>query len=268
MGIVMRVTALCALALLTGCASMDGGSKERVLGPLEFDDVEVKLQKLDAGYVRDGVVITPQTISQVVPGISQDGIRQLLGNPAEEVSQRWWLYNVSLPLGAQGNDLVCQYGVAFSAAGQVSSSQWRRPQCTALYEELVRSNVADVHEITLFSDVLFGYDSAALSADGLRELDLAADVVAGKMKQLDRVVVVGHTDRIGADSYNDALSLRRAEAVRNRLISKGVSRHLITAEGRGAREPLIECHGSVITASLKQCLQPNRRVQIVINGQR
>src|SRR5690606_42012215 len=63
-------------------------------------------------------------------------------------------------------------------------------------------------------------------------------------------------------------SRRRAEAVRNYLISKGISSHLISAEGRGSREPLIECQGNAITASLKQCLQPNRRVQIMIYGQR
>src|SRR5690606_15260895 len=115
---------------------------------------------------------------------------------------------------------VCQFGVAFDPAGQVSSTKWRRPQCSARYEELVRPEVPDVQEITLFSDVLFGYDSATLSPEGLRELDLAAHVVANKMMQLERVVVVGHSDRIGSDSYNDALSKRRAEAVRHHLISK------------------------------------------------
>ena len=268
MGIVMRVTALCVLAFLTGCASVNDGKGEQLRGPLEFDDVQVKVKDLGPGYVRQGTAITPQAISQVVPGSSRNDVRGLLGSPANETSQRWWLYNINLPLDAQGDYLVCQFGVAFDPSGQVSSTKWRRPQCTARYEELVRPEVPDVQEITLFSDVLFGYDSATLSAEGLRELDLAAHVVANKMVELERVVVVGHSDRIGSDSYNDALSKRRAEAVRSHLISKGIDSYLIFAEGRGSREPLIECQGRTITASLKQCLQPNRRVQIMIYGQR
>lgn len=267
MGIVMRVTALCALAMLTGCASVsDKGTQP--LAPSEFDDVQVKVDELGPEYVRDGVAITPQAISQVVPGSSTTDVRRLLGGPIDATNQRWWLYNINLPLQAGGSYLVCQMGVAFDPAGLVSSTKWRRPQCSALYEELIKPQEPDVEEITLFSDVLFGYDSATLSSEGLKELDLAAQVVAGKLVHLERVVVVGHSDRIGSASYNDPLSRRRAEAVRNYLISKGISSHLISAEGRGSREPLIECQGNAITASLKQCLQPNRRVQIMIYGQR
>ncbi|WP_193074655.1 OmpA family protein [Pseudomonas sp. FME51] len=266
MGIVMRITALCVLAVLTGCASVNNGGTQP-LAPSEFDDIQVKVDELGPDYVRDGVAITPKAISQVVPGSSKSDVRRLLGGPVDATNQRWWLYNINLPLEAGGSYLVCQYGVAFDPAGQVASTEWRRPQCKSRYEELIQPDVPDVEEITLFSDVLFGYDSATLSAEGLKELDLAAHVVANKM-QLDRVVVVGHTDRIGSDSYNDALSKRRAEVVRSHLISKGINSYLISAEGRGSREPLIECQGNRITASLKQCLQPNRRVQIMIYGQR
>lgn len=266
MGIVMKVTALCALAILTGCASVSNESTQP-LAPSEFDDVQVKVNELGPDYVRDGVAITPKAISQVVPGSSKSDVRGLLGGPVDATNQRWWLYNINLPLEAEGDYLVCQYGIAFDPAGQVSSTKWRRPQCTARYDELVQPAVPDVEEITLFSDVLFAYDSATLSSEGLSELDLAAHVVANKM-QLERVVVVGHSDRIGSDRYNDALSKRRAEAVRSYLISKGIGSHLISAEGRGSREPLTECQGSRVTESLKQCLQPNRRVQIMIYGQR
>lgn len=266
MGIVMRVTALCALAVLTGCASVSNEGRQP-LALSEFDDVQVKLNELGPDYVRDGVAITPKAISQVVPGSSKSDVRRLLGGPVDATNQRWWLYNINLPLEAGGSYLVCQLGVAFDPAEQVASTQWRRPQCKSRYDELTQPDVPEVQEITLFSDVLFGYDSATLSSEGLKELDLAADVVANQM-QLERVVVVGHSDRIGSDRYNDALSKRRADVVRSHLISKGISSHLISAEGRGSREPLIECEGRKITASLKQCLQPNRRVQIMIYGQR
>jgi outer membrane protein OmpA-like peptidoglycan-associated protein len=265
MGIVTRITALCVLALFAGCASVNDGNGGQPRAPSEFEDAKVKIKDLGPGYVRQGVAITPKTISQVAPGISRSDVRGLLGNPADETSQQWWFYNINLPLDAKGDYLVCQFRVAFDSAGQVSNTQWRRSQCKNRYDELVGP---DVQDITLSSDVLFAYDSATLSSEGLRELDLAANVVANKMMQLERVVVVGHSDRIGSDNYNIALSKRRAEAVRSHLISRGIDSYLISAEGRGAREPLVQCPGSAVTASLKQCLQPNRRVQITIYGQR
>ena len=53
------------------------------------------------------------------------------------------------------------------------------------------------------------------------------------------VVVIGHTDRLGAQDYNDALGRKRAELVASRLVSSGVSRERIEVVSRGEREPLI-----------------------------
>lgn len=266
MGIAKRLASLCAIAMLTACASVDDKATQNHV-PTLFDDVEVKFTELGAGYVRQGVAIAPQVISQVVPGIDKSSVRQLLGHPVHESDPRWWEYHIRLPLGAGNSELVCQYGITFDAAGQVTRTEWRRPQCSSLYAELNKPAPQEVEEITLFSDVLFGFDSATLTAEGRRELDLAAGVVSGKAMQLDRILVIGHTDRIGAVSYNDKLSLRRAEAVRSYLISRGIDSRHIFAEGRGSREPVTYCEGAV-NAALKQCLQPNRRVQIMIYGQR
>jgi outer membrane protein OmpA-like peptidoglycan-associated protein len=52
------------------------------------------------------------------------------------------------------------------------------------------------------------------------------------------VVIVGHTDTVGEDDYNDALSLRRAEAVRDQLVAAGLEAGRIEIWGRGEREPL------------------------------
>jgi len=253
---------ICGLALFTGCAAQSDNKQARQ--PSDFEDVHVKVATLDKGYVRRGNFISPENISQVTPGVSRSGVRGLLGAPVDESNQQWWFYNITLPLESKDDDLVCQFRVAFDEAGLVSSTQWRRPQCQNRYDQLVKP---EVQELTLSSDVLFAYDSAELSSAGKRELDVAARVVAEKIK-LDRVVIVGHTDRIGSDAYNMALAKRRAETVRNYLVSTGVDSYLISAEGRGSSEPVVVCDGARITETLKNCLQPNRRVQIVIYGQR
>jgi OmpA-OmpF porin, OOP family len=71
------------------------------------------------------------------------------------------------------------------------------------------------------------------------------------------LVVVGHTDKVGSDQFNDALALRRAEAVRTTLIVRGVAPANITTVGRGKREPLIPTADGVAEPR-------NRRVEIVV----
>ena len=71
------------------------------------------------------------------------------------------------------------------------------------------------------------------------------------------IVVVGHTDRVGTVSYNDALSLRRAERVRNDLVQLGIQRDRITIAGRGEREPIVQTEDEVVEPR-------NRRVEITV----
>jgi len=71
------------------------------------------------------------------------------------------------------------------------------------------------------------------------------------------IVVVGHTDRVGTLTYNDALSLRRAERVRNDLVQLGIQRERITVAGRGEREPIVPTEDEVAEPR-------NRRVEITV----
>lgn len=90
--------------------------------------------------------------------------------------------------------------------------------------------------VELASDVLFAFDSARLTAEAeaalRRTAELAAQAGSG------RITVVGHTDAVGEDAYNLALSRRRAEAVAQWLAaSGGVPADRLHAEGRGEAEP-------------------------------
>lgn len=71
------------------------------------------------------------------------------------------------------------------------------------------------------------------------------------------VVVVGHTDRVGSVEANDALSIRRAEAVKAMLAQEGIADQLIAATGRGEREPLVPTADEVAEAK-------NRRVEVLV----
>ncbi|NOS97954.1 MAG: OmpA family protein [Methylotenera sp.] len=119
--------------------------------------------------------------------------------------------------------------------------------------------------ITVGAEKLFGFNKAALKADGKAALDEAAAKIKAN-PEIKAVIVTGHTDRIGTDAYNQKLSEKRAKQVADYLVAQGVDSALITAEGKGESEPVVQCTGNKATAKLVSCLQPNRRVEIRAEG--
>lgn len=121
--------------------------------------------------------------------------------------------------------------------------------------------------ITVGAEKLFAFDKAALKAEGKAALDEAADKIKAN-PEITVVIVTGHTDRIGSDAYNQKLSERRANQVKDYLIAQGVNGSLIQAEGKGESEPVVQCTGNKATKKLVSCLQPNRRVTIQAEGKK
>jgi outer membrane protein OmpA-like peptidoglycan-associated protein len=115
--------------------------------------------------------------------------------------------------------------------------------------------------MTLQEGVLFEYDKADLKPGAMRSLE---PLVTFLQEHPDRTLIIeGHTDSTGTDSYNLELSQRRAEAVRNFLSSYGISADRILARGYGESYP-------VTTNTTEAGRQQNRRVEVVIahQGQR
>jgi OOP family OmpA-OmpF porin len=129
-----------------------------------------------------------------------------------------------------------------------------------------------IEKVTLSSDVLFEFDKAELRPEGRQKLDeLAANV---KDARVDRIEIVGHADRIGSEKYNEQLSQKRAEAVQAYLAQKVNEPQRIQAEGRGEAQPVTgnECAKMgperKSNRKLVDCLQPDRRVDVEVLGQR
>ena len=125
---------------------------------------------------------------------------------------------------------------------------------------------SQVQKITLDSKVLFDFDQAVLKPEGKAAID---SQVVGKLSQLQKlevVVVTGHTDRLGTAEYNQKLSERRADAVRDYLVSKGVDRTKIETIGLGEKQPVVQCDQKNMK-QLIECLQPNRRVDVQVKGE-
>jgi len=92
-----------------------------------------------------------------------------------------------------------------------------------------------------------------LTPDSRQLLGRILDEIA--RRPAPEIVVIGHTDRVGAVPYNDTLSLRRAERVRDELVKVGIAADRIRIAGRGEREPLVPTADEVTEAR-------NRRVEI------
>jgi outer membrane protein OmpA-like peptidoglycan-associated protein len=107
---------------------------------------------------------------------------------------------------------------------------------------------------------LFAFDSATLTEAGRRSVDALLQQVRSA-SQVQTIQVLGYTDRIGSDGYNQVLSQRRAQAVRDALVQGGVPAATIVAEGRGKADPLVQCAQGNRQAVIA-CLAPNRRVEI------
>ncbi len=120
------------------------------------------------------------------------------------------------------------------------------------------------------AESLFGFDSSTVGANGRAALDALATELDGGTYVTIRVE--GFTDRIGTADYNQALSVRRAEAVKRYLVESGrVDPMKISTVGMGEGTPITkagDCKGDTQSTALIACLQADRRVEIEVAGTR
>ncbi|WP_399686595.1 OmpA family protein [Xenophilus sp.] len=257
--------ALAAAGLLAGCSTHlsrgidDQGRAEEVV----FPDIAA-----DA-TLPEGIFPNLDNLREVAPGMTKDQLYALLGRPHFQeglLGVREWDYVFNFRSG--GGTTVCQYKLIFDKAYLAQSFHWKPAQCRALLAgpALVEPvKAAGAPRFRLASDTLFPFDSAVLQPEGRREVArLAAEL---KKTAYERVELIGHTDRLGAEGYNQQLSQRRADAVRAALAEAGVAAERIVAQGRGDREPEVQCHQRD-HAVLVSCLAPNRRVDVRVHAAR
>ncbi|WP_234086278.1 OmpA family protein [Azonexus sp. R2A61] len=121
-------------------------------------------------------------------------------------------------------------------------------------------------KITVAADALFDFNKAVLRPEGKAKLDEL--VSKANAIKLEVILAVGHTDRIGGAAYNQKLSEKRAAAVKEYLVAKGIEANRVYTEGKGKTQPVTgdKCKGNVKTKALIDCLQPDRRVDIEVIG--
>lgn len=226
------------------------------------------------------------SLRQVQPGMGKDQLRELLSWPhfseglwgVEE-----WNYIFHLRTGDGPAFLTCQYMVRFSDAMLVTGGFWKTSECEALSRPSTKVAIKPVvqplpapparalppQKINLSSDGLFRFGGAAvgdLQPEGRQKVELLTEEIRRKFASIRSISIIGHTDRLGSADYNAALSLQRANTVRDLMVRAGADQNLIKAAGMGKTKPVVDCPGAQQTPALVACLQPNRRVEIEILG--
>jgi OmpA-OmpF porin, OOP family len=263
-----------AILVLQGCSSYvskgitdDGKATEVVFPSVEND-----------AWLKEGTFPNLDNLRAVAPGVTKDQLYDLLGRPhfREGVaSPREWDYIFHFRK-AGGGVTTCQYKVIFDKDFKAQTFHWLPAGCgdvlasraVPVAERPAGAAPAAPRKVTLGADGLFRFDGSSLAdllPEGRSKLDALAGEIKSSVKSVDAVRVTGHTDRLGSSTYNNALSLARANTIRNYLTQSGVPAQNVQVQGKGESEPKVQC-AQTRRAELIDCLAPNRRVEIEVFG--
>lgn len=119
--------------------------------------------------------------------------------------------------------------------------------------------VVTSEKVTYSADAFFDFDKSIVKPEGQASLDKLVEDIGDV--DLEVIIATGHTDSIGTEAYNQDLSIRRAEAVKAYLVSKGVDPKQVFTEGKGELQP-------VASNKTREGRAKNRRVEIEVVGSR
>jgi OmpA-OmpF porin, OOP family len=121
---------------------------------------------------------------------------------------------------------------------------------------------------SLSSDVLFAFNKATLKTEGSSALDDLYQQIVEVNPKDGQITVMGYTDRIGSDGYNQTLSEARARTVADYLVGKGLPADRVSTQGLGESNPVSgsQCDGIKAKSDLITCLAPDRRVEVKVTG--
>lgn len=236
--------------------------------PLQAAQDEVIFPKINSAWVSKGTFPNVASLSQVNIDMTPAQVRNLIGTPHfnEGFILGSWNYIFHFRKST-GEVVTCQYQVRFTNR-RTSGLFWNMPECDA-YARVKPVLENRTYPLTIGSDGLFAFgrsDLESLLPPGRQRLMEMASQIKTGFNHLTAIKIVGHTDHIGDEASNQRLSVARAETVKQYLVAQGVETKVIKASGMGEHQPLVTC-ADVLGSAMIRCLQPNRRIEITVNGE-
>ncbi|MDD2157404.1 OmpA family protein [Glaesserella parasuis] len=241
---------LSAIAItITACGSLskvsDEGTTEKPVFP------KIPESKFNHDGSQFGSWPNWENVRQIEKGMNKDQLYNLIGPPhfsegLYEVHEWDYAFNYR----EKGVHKICQFKILFDKNMNAQSFFWYPNGCNGN------------SSFNLVGDFLFDFDKDILTTKGREVVDNVAEQL--KSSGAEKVKLVGYADRLGSEEYNLDLSQRRANMVKARLVEQGI-KVPIEAVGYGKANQVKACDGESGQA-LRDCLRPNRRVEITANG--
>ena len=175
--------------------------------------------------------------------------------------------DVDLAIGSVENN---QFVLSVDNTGKPFISNNGSPLvCKASVRE-AKTGVEKTLNLDLAADTLFKFNGSSLNdllPKGRQEVLNVASQISNNFISVSNIKLIGHTDRLGSDGYNQQLGQSRADTVRNLLVQNGVAGNNISTASAGKNQPVTNgCFDVKQREKLKTCLQPDRRVSVEITG--
>jgi outer membrane protein OmpA-like peptidoglycan-associated protein len=229
----------------------------RAHAPIPLDEAEVAIRRAVAAYEGSGSEAEVSHLAYVADQRVQIARARALERQALQRIATLDNERQAIELDAR----IRQAELAERRARQAEFAERRARQAEAearaLQQKLAELEAEQTERglVLTLGDILFDVDGTELNPGGFQQVGRIADFLREFPER--NVLIEGHTDGTGADDYNEQLSLRRAYAVEDFLISEGIDPRRVIARGYGKRYP-------VATNDTTAGRQQNRRVEIVI----